>query len=136
MGSLQILGRDDRCFEGRMKVKGGEESDSSMKNYRVGDCQCDRPAMSTSWQLWKLGFYLPTETGRRPILPYDHISQESGSQDHRITGFQILKKNTLVIGSTYTSLRDRNNFHNCKPFFVNALRKGCQVLATINSKFC
>ena len=116
------------CFKGRVRVKGAEESDSSMKNYRelatinvIGQL-CLQAGNYGSWDS-----IFPRRLGDRgPILP--DISQEWLSDPQ--------EKYPWVIGNTYISLRDRKKFHSCKPFLVNALGKGSQVLTTINSKFC
>jgi len=50
-------------------------------------------------------------------------------------GFQVLEKDTLI-GDTYTSHRDRERIHNCKPFLVNALRKGGQGISQVLARVC
>lgn len=51
-------------------MKGGEASGGSMKNYEVlVSVNVIRAAVSAIWQLTKLGFYPPTDTGRQRPSP-------------------------------------------------------------------
>lgn len=91
-----------------------------------------RLAVSANWQLSKLGFCSPMETGRHSsYLPDDYISKEEFSDPW--------KRHSWIIGDVYNK-RDRGRIHNCKLFFSKCSEEGWagtyqQVLAGKSSRF-
>lgn len=69
-------------FKGRMMEEGGAVMGrgglSSRENKKLPTMgNMIWPRVSVKWPLWKVGFYLPLETGRqRPLLSEDSISRE------------------------------------------------------------